>query len=157
MKRTAERILSIIGTVFTGISVVLGIAFMSFINVVKSDSMMMQDFEKEMLAIDPTMTPEDLEVFTSVMGFMGGIMWLLIIGLVISFILSILGIVKVWNNSNPKLAGILFIISGVLGGILSLASILLYIAAILCFVRKAPIAEDSHFLNDQYDDTMRPL
>lgn len=157
MKRTAERVLSIIGAAFTGISVVLGIAFMSFLNVVKSDQMAQGDFEKEMLSIDPTMTPEDLDVFLSVMDFMGGMMWLLIMGLIISLVLSIIGIVKVWNNSNPKLAGILFIISGVLGGILSLASILLYIAAILCFVRKAPIAEDTHFLNDQYDDTMRPL
>lgn len=157
MKRTAERILSIIGTVFTGISIGISIALMSFFNFLTSDPMMQQDFEKEMLSIDPTMTPEDLELFMSVMDFMGGIIWLLIIGLIISFVLSIIGVVKVWNNSNPKLAGILFIIGGVLGGILSLSSILLYITAILCFVRKAPIGEDAHFLNDQYDDTMRPL
>ena len=84
-------------------------------------------------------------------------MWLIIIGLIISLVLTIIGIVNIWNNKNPKLAGIMFIIAGVFGGILSLPSILLYIAGILCFTKKPPLTDEPQFMDDQYDGTMRPL
>jgi hypothetical protein len=90
--------------------------------------------------------------------FVGGFFWLLIIGLIISLVLNIIGIVNIWRNKNAKLAGIMFIIAGVLAGLLSLSSILLYITAILCFTKKPPL-QDNLYSGEQTsgDGTMRPL
>ena len=75
-------------------------------------------------------------------------MWLIIIGLIISLILTIIGIVNIWKNKNPKLAGTMFIIAGLSAGILSLTSILLYIAGILCFTKKPPLTNEPQFVDD---------
>ena len=82
----------------------------------------------------------------------------MIIVMIISVVLNIIGIVNIWNNKNAKLAGIMFIIAGVVGGLLSLSSILLYIAAILCFTKKPPLQDDP-YVGDQSsgDGMMRPL
>ena len=77
-----------------------------------------------------------MEVFIDLFGLFG---WGFIILLVISLVLNIIGIVSVNKNKKPKNAGILFIVAGLFAGVLSLTSILLYVAAIMCFVRKPPI------------------
>ena len=82
--------------------------------------------------------------------------WLFVIALVISLIATIVGIIFIWNNKNPKLAGVMFILAGLFAYVLSPTSILLYIAGIMCFTRKAPLTDDPTFGN-QYDDTLRPL
>lgn len=156
LNRTAEKVLSIIAVVLTAIGVILGFIGMAFINLVKNDPTIKQDFESEMLS-DPAFTPADLDAMYAVFNVMGGFMWLIIIGMVISVVLNIIGIVNIWNNKNAKLAGIMFIIAGVLGGLLSLPSILLYVAAILCFTKKPPLQDNLQYA-DQYDgDGMRPL
>lgn len=156
MKRTAEKSLSIISAVLSTIGIITSIALMSLFNIMKSDPQFQNEFEQGILS-DPTLGPEDLEVVKMLFDLFGGIMWFIIIGLIISLILTIIGIVNIWNNKNPKLAGIMFIVSGVLGGFISLPSILLYIAGILCFTRKPPLTDKTQFTDDQYDGTMRPL
>ena len=56
MKRTAEKILSIIKCVLSTIGVIIGVFMASLFNFLKSDPMFQMEFEKEMLLIDPTMT-----------------------------------------------------------------------------------------------------
>ena len=130
---------------------------MALVNLMKNDPTIKSDFERDMLT-DPTMTQADLDAIYSIFTFMGGFIWLIIIGMIISVVLTIIGTVNIWNNKNAKLAGIMFIIAGVLGGLLSLSSILLYIAAILCFTKKPPLQDDS-YVSDQSsgDGMMRPL
>ena len=157
MKRTAEKVLSIISAVLTGIGVAFSFATMAILNYWKSEPTFLQDFESEMMAFDPTLTSADMEIFYTSFDIIANFIWFIIIGLIISLILVIIGIINIWNNKNPKLAGILFIIAGLLGGILSLTSILLYIAGILCLTRKSRITDQPQFIDDTYDGTMRPL
>ncbi|MFJ7935017.1 DUF4064 domain-containing protein [Sporosarcina sp. NPDC096371] len=157
MKRTAEKSLSIIGAVLSTVGIIMGIIMTSLFNLVKSDPMFQVELEQEMLLMDPSLRPEDLEIFTTIVNLFGGIMWFIIIGMIIGLVLTIIGLVNIWNSKNPKLAGIMFIIAGVLSGFITLPSILLYIAGILCFTRKPPLTDKPHFTDDQYDGTMRPL
>jgi hypothetical protein len=157
LNRTAEKVLSIIAAILTAIGAVFGFIVMAVFRMMKNDPAFKREFEAEMMA-DPTITPADFEAMMTFFNFVGGFFWLLIIGLIISLVLNIIGIVNIWKNKNAKLAGIMFIIAGVLAGLLSLSSILLYIAAILCFTKKPPL-QDNLYSGDQSsaDGTMRPL
>ncbi len=158
LNRTAEKVLSIIAVILTAIGVIFGFIGMAFINLVKNDPTIQRDFENEMLMTDPAMTQADLDTVYTVFNFMGGFIWLIIIGMIISVVLNIIGIVNIWKNKNAKLAGIMFIIAGLLGGIISLPSILLYVAAILCFTKKPTLQDDLQYTDQSYDgDGMRPL
>ena len=156
INRTAEKVLSIISAVFSVIGIIMSFVVMTFYNFMKSDPMIREEFEAEMAA-DPTLTPADLDLIYGVLDFLGGLIWLIIILGIISLILTIIGIVNIWKNKNPKLAGIMFIIAGLLAGILSLTSILLYIAGILCFTKKTPITNENSYVDDGNGGTMRPL
>lgn len=149
MKRTAEKTLAIIGLILSILGVLMSGALVAFFYIVKSDP----SFE----LVDPSMTPEEIEVIEILTSLFGGSMWFVIIGLIIGAVLTIIGLVNIWNNKNPKLAGILFLIAGVLAGFISLPSILLYIAGILCLVRKPSVMDKTPFTDDSYDGTMRPL
>lgn len=157
MNRTAEKVLSIIAVVLSAIGAVFGFIAMAFLNLMKNDPAIRQEIEMDLMS-DPTLTPTDVESVFLFFDILGGFFWLIIIAIIISIILNIVGIVNIWNNKNAKLAGIMFIIGGVLGGIVSLPSILLYIAAILCFTKKPPLEDNVQFADQPHDgDTMRPL
>jgi len=157
MSRTAEKVLSIISVVLTTIGVFISFASLALFNYLKSDPLIQDEFEAEMLMIDPTLTPENVEVMYGAFGIIGGFMWVIIISLIVSLILTVIGIVNIWKNKNPKLAGTMFIIAGLTAGILSLTSILLYIVGILCFTKKPALTDESQLMDDKYDGTMRPL
>jgi hypothetical protein len=157
MSRTAEKVLSILSLVLTVIGVIVSFASLALFNYLKSDSLIQKEFEAQILLADPTLTPEHIEVIYGVSGIIGGFMWLIIISLIVSLILTIIGIVNIWKDKNPKLAGTMFVIAGLTAGILSLTSILLYIVGILCFTKKLPLTNESQFEDDKYDGTMRPL
>ncbi|WOV87119.1 DUF4064 domain-containing protein [Sporosarcina oncorhynchi] len=157
MNRTAERVLSIIAVILTGIGTILGFLGIAFFNLIKNDPTVRQEIEMEMMT-DPTLSPADVEMVFDMFNVFGGFLWVIIIVMILSIVLNIVGIVNIWNNKNAKLAGIMFIVAGILGGILTLPSILLYIAAILCFTKKPPLQDDLQFAEQPYnDDTMRPL
>lgn len=164
MSRTGEVALGIIGTILNVIFLIMVTLAVVFTSTADS-SEITQMFEKEMMLQDPTMTSEDVAMFNEVMdggleiaGILG---WVLIVTLLISVILSIIGVVKVSKNKSPKAAGALFISAGMLSGILLLAPILFYIATIMCFVRKPPANhKDDPFYNNEEQQTnqkMRPL
>ena len=157
MNRTAERVLSIIAVILTGIGTILGFLGIALFNLIKNDPTVREEIEMEMMT-DPTLSAADVDMFFDLFDVFGGFLWAIIIVMIISIVLNIVGIVNIWNNKNAKLAGIMFIIAGILGGILTLPSILLYIAAILCFTKKPPLQDDLQFAEQPYnDDTMRPL
>lgn len=156
LNRTAEKVLSIIALVLNVIGAIVAFIGLAVFNLLKNDPSFKQEFEMEMMA-DPALTSADIEAMYAVMNVLGGFIWLIIIGIIISIVLNIIGIVNIWKNKNAKLAGIMFIIAGALGGLLSLQSILLYVAAVLCFTKKPPLQDNLQYA-DQYDgDGMRPL
>ena len=157
MKRTTEKVLAIISAVFTVIFTIFGFIGLGFLKMVTSDPANRVDFEKELLDFDSTLTTSDFEVMYESLGLFESLSWFLIILLIISLITTIIGLVFIWNNKNSKLAGIMFIISGLFAFVLTPTSILLYIAGILCFTKKAPLVAESVYSNEQNDDSMRPL
>lgn len=148
MKRTGEIVLGVIGSIFN----VIGIIVLLFVLIGASGFMNSPDFEIFMEQIqmeiqnDPTLSPEEAQIAADTMPAIfegiGVFGWILLIALIISLILAVIAIVKISKNSSPKAAGALFIIAGIFAGILSLTSILFYIAAIMCFVRKPPVQDE---------------
>lgn len=156
INRTAERVLSIIAASFTLFSIIGGVIGAGFFTLFKNDQVFRMEFEKGLYE-DPAMTAESVDFIFSIIDFLAGVVWFIVVIVVIALILAIVGIVNIWNNKNPKLAGVLFIVAGVLNGILNVTSILFYIAGILCFTKKPPLTDDHYVNNDSYDDSMRPL
>ncbi|WP_432361755.1 DUF4064 domain-containing protein [Sporosarcina sp. UB5] len=156
MNRTAEKVLSIIAVILTAIGVIFGFIGMAFINFVRNDPTAMQEIEMELMA-DPAMTEVEMDAMFAFFNLLGGFIWFIIFAMIIGVVLNIVGIVNIWKNKNAKLAGIMFIIAGVFSGILSLPSILLYIAAILCFTKKPPVEDNIQMDSSYAGDGMRPL
>lgn len=156
MKRTAEKVLGIVSAIFTGLGIVMLGGLLGLFNLMQNDPEIRGEFEAQ-LYLTPDMTQADVDTFLSMFNLVGGFMWLAIIFAAVSLLLTIIGLVKIWNNSNAKLAGILFIVAGLLGGIVSLPSILLYIAGILCLTKKPPLTEDTLYVEETNDGSMRPL
>ncbi|MFC4410515.1 DUF4064 domain-containing protein [Chungangia koreensis] len=148
MKRTGEVVLGVIGSIFN----VIGIIGLLFLMVGASGFMNSSDYELFMdqmqmeMQNDPNLTAEDAQIVADMMPAMfdaiGVFGWVFLVALIISLILAVIGIVKISKNSSPKAAGALFIVAGIFAGILSLTSILFYIAAIMCFVRKPPVQDE---------------
>lgn len=148
MKRTGEIVLGVIGSIFN----VIGIIGLLFLMIGASGFMNSSDYEIFMeqmqmeIQNDPTLTAEDAQIAADMMPAIfegiGVFGWIILVGLIISLILAVIGIVKISKNRSPKAAGALFIVAGIFAGILSLTSILFYIAAIMCFVRRPPVQDE---------------
>lgn len=153
MSRAGEVALGVIGTILNIILLIFVTLAVVGASNANTDELK-QMFEEEIVLSDPTMTPEDIAVFNDAVDVgievVGVVGWVVVVTLLISIILSILGVVKVSKNKRPKAAGIMFIFAGLLSGILLLAPILFYIAAIMCFVRKTPVqyVEDPYYNNE---------
>ncbi|MGB3259607.1 DUF4064 domain-containing protein [Paenisporosarcina sp.] len=153
MSRAGEVALGVIGTILNIILLIFVTLAVVGASNANTDELK-QMFEEEIALSDPNMTPEDIAVFNDAVDVgievVGVVGWVVVVTLLISIILSILGVVKVSKNKSPKAAGIMFIFAGLLSGILLLAPILFYIAAIMCFVRKTPVqyVEDPYYNNE---------
>ena|SRR5699024_1271104 len=156
MKRTAEKVLGIISAVLTLLGIFLSFAFSAIMKLMTNDEDIIGEFEAELYA-DPQINPEDVEIILSVVntvekfGTVAGVLFIL------SLVLTIIALVAVWNNKNVTLAGVMFIVSGLLAFVLTPMSIMLYIAGILCFTRKAPPADMIDTNQDSEYEAMRPL
>ena len=153
MNRTAERVLSIISLVLTVLALIP-----SFLLVVFGKALSEGPFREEIemdLISDPEFSIEEVDFILSMLEWVGGFGWFAVVVLMISLIVTIFGITAIWNNKNPKLAGILFIVAGLFAFVLSLGSILLYVAAILCFTKKEPA--QPAIVEENNDEAMRPL
>lgn len=136
MKRTGEKVLSIIATILNFLSVGFLVIIILSSQVIADDPMFQTEIENQFSASG--LTGDEIQrtmvLYDGFVGFVSGLGWLFVVFGLIAIILAIVGTVKV--NKNAKLAGILFIISALLSGVISLPGILLIIAAIMCFVRK---------------------
>ncbi len=161
MSRTAERVLGIIGIVFNAFSIAASIFGAVIFRMLNTNADFRQELEMDFYS-DPTMTQGDIDMVFSIFDAFGGFLWFAVIFFIISLVLNIIALINIWNNKNPKLAGIMFIIAGLTAGVLTLTSILLYIAGIMCLTRKEtlpPAAPQEPLVTDvpPSEDGMRPL
>ncbi|HWK22374.1 MAG TPA: DUF4064 domain-containing protein [Ureibacillus sp.] len=140
MKRTGEKVLSIIATILNGLTVVFLILLLvgskMFMDAQMDDPLLQSEFENELYMSGLTQAEiDEVLLYTDdIFSVISGIGWIFVVISVIALILGIIGAVKV--NKKAKTAGILFIIAAIFSGIISIQGILLIIAAIMCFVRK---------------------
>ncbi|QFG00533.1 DUF4064 domain-containing protein [Psychrobacillus glaciei] len=157
MKRTGEIVLGVISAIFSLISIILISLLVIGASTTLKDEGFNAAFESQILT-NPAIEPQDIEYFTQnpdvVLNMLNTIGWVLVTAIIISLVLNIIGIVSIAKNKKPRLAGIMFILAGVLAGVISLTSILLYVAAILCFVRKPPV---EYTEQDGYYSVNEPL
>lgn len=159
ISRTGERVLGIIGIVFNIIAIILFAWLITSLSSLEGTPEF-EEFQQEIMN-DPTFegSPEEAQMFMEF--FMDGIGvfgWVIVALLVLSTIFAIVALVNLKKTRSAQLAGIFFILAGLLAGVLSLTSILFYIAAIMCFVRKPPMREDELYRKDDglhRDDTIR--
>ncbi|MBU9672314.1 DUF4064 domain-containing protein [Planococcus sp. CP5-4] len=151
IKRTGEKALGIIGSIFNVIGIILSIIFITSLSGFEGSQMQMQ--MEEEIRNDPNLTNSgDVEMtIDMVNSFVQGfdvLGWIVVALLVVSTVFAILAITKLKSFEKANTAGIFFILAGIFAGILSLTSILFYIAAIMCFVRKPPLREDELMRRD---------
>ncbi len=150
MKRTVEVVFGIIGSLFNALAITFMGIMLAGMNQLKNNTQIQDElvsqFENE-FSKDPQFQDIDVQSFSnsmmSVINSFGPLGWFIIICFIISFVLGIIAMVSAVRAKEKKanFAGAMFIVAGVLGGILSPTSIIYYIAAIICFVRKPKVVE----------------
>ncbi|MGX9136262.1 DUF4064 domain-containing protein [Rummeliibacillus sp. JY-2-4R] len=150
MKRTVEVVFGIIGSLFNVIAIAFLGIMLAGMSQLKNNTQIQDElvtqFENE-FSKDPQFQEVDVQSFSdsmmSVINSFGPLGWFINICFIISFVLGIIAMVSVVRAKEKKanFAGAMFIVAGVLAGILSPTSIIYYIAAIICFVRKPKIVE----------------
>ena len=149
ISRTGERVLGIIGIVFNVITIILLAWLITSLSSLEGTAEFEQ-FQQEIMN-DPAFegSPEEAQMVVDfMMNGIGVFGWALVAMLVLSTIFAIVALVNLKKTKSASLAGIFFILAGLLAGILSPTSILFYIAAIMCFVRKPPMREDELYGKD---------
>lgn len=142
VSRGAEKALGIIGIIFN--LIVIGATILLISNSDNfQNSPQFQQIEEEIKSNPSFANPQDaqaaVDAFAASFGAVG---WTLVALLAISTLFAILAVLNLRKDKNAKLAGAFFIIAGLFAGVLSLTSILFYIAAIMCFVRRAKRRRD---------------
>ncbi|SDI57901.1 DUF4064 domain-containing protein [Natribacillus halophilus] len=139
MKRTAERVLAIIGIVLTSLAFIFAI----FMVIGQTGIEQQADLLEQQLMEEPNIQAGEAEMLVQAMIDFGSVIgWWAFIVHAVGLVLGIIGLVKLINR--PKTAGILFLVSG--GGMLlfTMGIALIYaalfiIAGIMCLVRKPPV------------------
>ncbi len=137
ISRSGEKILGVIGIVFNLLIIALIVFSIFSLGNVENDPEFRQFIEEQIMA-DP-----DMSDMGDVQGLVDGlltsfdvIMWVLVGLLVVSTIFALLAVGRLGKKGNANMAGVFFIVAGLFAGLLSLTSILFYVAALMCFVRK---------------------
>lgn len=146
ISRTGERVLGIIGIVFNVIGIILLAWLITSLDNLEGTAEFEQ-FQQEIMN-DPAFegSPEEAQMVVEfIMNSVGVFGWVGVAILVLSTIFAIVALMNLKKTRSAQLAGIFFILAGLLAGVLSLTSILFYIAAIMCFVRKPPMREDAMY------------
>ncbi|WP_102693723.1 DUF4064 domain-containing protein [Rummeliibacillus pycnus] len=160
MKRTIEIVLGIIGSFFNIIAIALMGLMMVLMNGLQNNKQaqdeMFAEFEKQ-FSEDPQLQDIDMQSFSDSMitiinGF-GPFSWFIVVCFIISLIVGIIAIANVARAKDKRanFAGAMFIVAAVFSGIISITSIIYYIAAIICFVRK-PKEEISDISDSTYSE-----
>lgn len=148
VNRAGEKVLGVIGLVFNILAIILFVYLITTLSNEQNKAEFERYMEEE-VANDPTLAEvgdPQMIVDTIVTSF-SVFSWVIVGLLVISSIFAILSLVNLGKNRSAKLAGAFFIIAGLFAFVLSPTSILFYIAAIMCFVRR-PSANDRGVLRD---------
>lgn len=138
MKRTVEKVLTMAAIICS----VLGIGLMSVIifgiGVVFDDPNTVEEIvvEQNQTGQEQITVEEMQEAINVIQPFVNTFGWVIVALLVISVVLGIIAFVYLMKNKSMNTTGGLLIAAGVLSGLISITSILYYIAAIMCFVRK---------------------
>lgn len=138
MKRTVEKVLTMAAIICS----VLGIGLMSVIifviGVVFDDPNTVEEIvvEQNQTGQEQITVEEMQEAIDVIQPFVNTFGWVIVALLVISVVLGIIAFVYLMKNKSMNATGGLLIAAGVLSGLISITSILYYIAAIMCFVRK---------------------
>lgn len=149
VNRAGEKVLGVIGLVFNILAIILFVYLItSFSN--EQNKAEFERYMEEEVANDPTLAElgDTQMIVDTFMTSFAVISWVIVGLLVISSIFAILALVNLGKNRSAKLAGAFFIIAGLFAFVLSPTSILFYIAAIMCFVRR-PSAQDRDFSRDE--------
>lgn len=154
MKRTGEKTIIIIASICNLIAIFLTSIAVIFLKNIINDPKLVEEYLN-----DPTVLAESngevltIQEFQDAMDiispYINGFAWLIIGTMVISLILGLVAFKMMNKKEKVNTAGILLILSGVLGGILSLTAILYYVAAIMCFVRKPRVSNDLDYPSQQ--------
>jgi len=134
MKRTAEIVLGIIGTIIYGFFAIIGAGMLWM----KNNSEVVKEFYNDMVEQSPEMDMPEYQTFIDSMGT-GGMM-VLIVSL-LAIVAGIVAMVLLKGNKKPKVAAIVFVATAVvvvimLGMMGVFAGIFYIIAGILCLTRK---------------------
>ncbi|WP_422122186.1 DUF4064 domain-containing protein [Planococcus sp. X10-3] len=158
ISRTGERVLGIIGTVFNVITILLLVWLITSLSGLEGTAEF-EEFQQDFMN-DPMFegSPEEaqmvMDFFVEGAGIIG---WVTVAILVLSTIFAIVALMNLKKIRSAQLAGIFFILAGLLAGVMTPTSILFYIAAIMCFVRKPPMREDELYRKEDpvyHDDTV---
>ncbi|RYG74214.1 DUF4064 domain-containing protein [Lentibacillus lipolyticus] len=136
MNRTGEVVLTIVGALIYGFFAAVG----SFMVWIFNNEAIWDQAKEEVKQQQPEVPAGDMDVVLN-MFQSGG--WFLIIVSVLAVILGIVSIVLMKGDKNPKAAGIILIVTAVLGAIITVGAgifsgLFYLIAGIMCLVRKAP-------------------
>lgn len=134
MNRTVEKVLGIIGLIINILSAAPIFFMLFFLNGIADDPMFERELEDALYSTGFTEADLDLQFANDFLAWFSGFSWFIGILTIIAIVLTIIALVKL--KSNSKLAGILFIISGVISGFISIQGILLLIAGTVCLVRQ---------------------
>lgn len=138
MKRTVEKVLTMAAIICS----LLGIGLMSVIifgmGVAFDDPNTIEEIvvEQNQAGQEQITVEEMQEAIDVIQPFISTFGWVIVALLVISVVLGIIAFVYLMKNKSMNATGGLLIAAGVLSGLISITSILYYIAAIMCFVRK---------------------
>lgn len=151
VNRAGEKVLGIIGIILNILVIALiGFAMASYASVEGTPEF--QQFIEDEIMSDPAFSnPEEAQMVVDMISSSFGVVgWTLIALLVLSTIFAILALVNLRKNGKASTAGIFFILAGVFDGLLSLTSIIFYIAAIMCFVRKPRLQTNQNSRDDDF-------
>ncbi|WP_226037726.1 DUF4064 domain-containing protein [Aquibacillus saliphilus] len=135
MRRTGEIVLGIIGALLYGFLVALG-GVMIWLS--KSEGLLQDIFDEMTREFEPGQGVGNFDGFVDTLSSGG---WFFLIVSVIAVILGIVSIILIKGNKMPRIAGIIFIITAVVGSVITvgfgiIAGIFYLIAGIMCLARK---------------------
>ncbi|MDN3428249.1 DUF4064 domain-containing protein [Microbacterium sp. APC 3898] len=151
VNRAGEKVLGIIGIVFNILAIALIGFGMASYSSVQGTPEFQQYIEDEIMADPAFSNPEEAQMVIDMMSSSFNIVgWVLIALLALSTIFAIVALVNLRKRGKASMAGVFFILAGLFAGLLSLTSILFYIAAIMCFVRKPRASNNQNLRDDDF-------
>lgn len=141
MKRTGENVLSIISMVIYTLSALLAILM---INVVIKNEDNLRQVTNSVRDKNPEATMEEVNLSID---YLSNYMWLMAVTSIVALVLGIVVLILLNKYQKSKIAGIILLVMGILGTLLTipfglLSGPLFIIAGIMCLVRKPKLERE---------------